>query len=116
MATEATALVHGRDKAEQAAETARKTFEEGAVASDLPSVAVSSADIENGAGLLSLLVTAGLAKSNGEARRHVKGGAIKINDKPVSDEGLSVDSSYLDADGAIKLSFGKKRHILLKPE
>ena len=116
LATEATALVHGRDKAEQAAETARKTFEEGAVASDLPSVAVSSADIENGAGLLSLLVTAGLAKSNGEARRHVKGGAIKINDKPVSDEGLSVDSSYLDADGAIKLSFGKKRHILLKPE
>ena len=116
LATEATALVHGREKADQAAETARKTFEEGAVASDLPSVAVSAADIESGTGLLSLLVIAGLAKSNGEARRHIKGGAIKVNDKPVSDEGMSIDSAYLDAEGAIKLSFGKKRHILLKPE
>ena len=116
LATEATALVHGRQLAEQAAETARKTFEEGTVAADLPSVTVSASDIENGAGLLGLIVTAGLAKSNGEARRHVKGGAIKINDKPVSDEGLNVDSAYLDADGTIKLSFGKKRHILLKPQ
>ncbi|MEP1208289.1 MAG: tyrosine--tRNA ligase [Rhizobiaceae bacterium] len=116
LATEATALVHGRKLAEQAAETARKTFEEGAVASDLPSVTVSASDIEGGAGLLGLIVTAGLAKSNGEARRHIKAGAIKINDKPISDEGLSVDRTYLDDDGAIKLSFGKKRHILLKPE
>ncbi len=116
LATEATALVHGRQLAEQAAETARKTFEEGAVAADLPSVTVSASDIENGTGLLNLIVTAGLANSNGEARRHVKGGAIKLNDRPVSDQALNVDSSYLDSDGAIKLSFGKKRHILLKPE
>jgi tyrosyl-tRNA synthetase len=114
LATEATALVHGRDLAVQAAETARKTFEEGAKASDLPSVSIAGAELESGAGLLGLIVTAGLAKSNGEARRHIKAGAIKINDKPVSDEGLSVDSSYLDSDGSMKLSFGKKRHILLK--
>jgi tyrosyl-tRNA synthetase len=116
LATEATALVHGRQLAEQAAETARKTFEEGAIATDLPSVSVDASEIENGAGLLGLIVAAGLAKSNGEARRHVKGGAIKINDKPISDESLSVDSSYLDEDGAIKISFGKKRHILLRPQ
>ena len=116
LATEATSLVHGRELAEQAAETARKTFEEGAKASDLPSVSIAAADFEAGAGLLGLIVTAGLAKSNGEARRHIKAGAIKINDKPVSDEALTVDSGYLDADGSMKLSFGKKRHILLKAE
>ncbi|MCJ8311049.1 MAG: tyrosine--tRNA ligase [Rhizobiaceae bacterium] len=116
LATEATSLVHGRDLAEQAAETARKTFEEGAKASDLPSVSIAAADFEAGAGLLGLIVTAGLAKSNGEARRHIKAGAIKINDEPVSDEGLTVDSGYLDADGSMKLSFGKKRHILLKAQ
>lgn len=116
LATEATALVHGRDAAEQAAETARKTFEEGTVASDLPSVLVPSADLEAGTGLLGLIVAAGLAKSNGEARRHIKGGAIKINDTAVSDESLSIDTSYMDADGAIKLSFGKKRHVLLRPQ
>ncbi|NKB51208.1 MAG: tyrosine--tRNA ligase [Rhizobiaceae bacterium] len=116
LATEATALVHGRELAQQASETARKTFEEGAVAADLPSVQISGLDAEGGIGLLGVIVAAGLAKSNGEARRHIKGGAIKINDKPVSDEGLSVDFSYLDSDGAIKLSFGKKRHILLRPE
>lgn len=116
LATEATSLVHGRELAEQAAETARKTFEEGAKAADLPSVSIARADLEQGAGLLSLIVTAGLAKSNGEARRHIKAGAIKINDNPVSDESLSVDTAYLDADGAVKLSFGKKRHILLKAD
>lgn len=116
LATEATSLVHGRELAEQAAETARKTFEEGAKAADLPSVAVAGSDFESGVGLLSLIVTAGLAKSNGEARRHIKAGAIKINDQAVSDEGLIVDSGCLDADGTVKLSFGKKRHILLKAE
>ena len=116
LATEATALVHGRELAEQAAETARKTFEEGAKAADLPSVAIPAADLEIGAGLPSLIAIAGLARSNGEARRHIKAGAIKINDTAVTDEWLSVDSSYLDADGSLKLSFGKKRHILLKTE
>ncbi|MEP0944538.1 MAG: tyrosine--tRNA ligase [Rhizobiaceae bacterium] len=116
LATEATSLVHGRELAEQAAETARKTFEEGAKATDLPSVSIAASELQGGAGLLSLIVAAGLAKSNGEARRHIKAGAIKINDQAVSDEGLSVDSSYLDGDGSLKLSFGKKRHILLKTQ
>ncbi|MEM8750259.1 MAG: tyrosine--tRNA ligase [Pseudomonadota bacterium] len=114
LATQATALVHGEQAALQAEETARKTFEEGALAADLPSVDVPSADIEAGMGLLEMLVRTGLAKSNGEARRHVKSGAVKLNDQPVHDETLTVNSSFL-TDGAIKVSFGKKRHVLVKP-
>ena len=86
LATEATAIVHGREAADAAAETARRTFEEGEAADTLPTVSVSKADLDNGIGLLSLMVQAGLATSNGEARRHIKGGAVKINDAGVSDE------------------------------
>ena len=115
LATEATALVHGREAAEAAAETARRTFEEGQAADTLPTIEVSRSDLENGMGLLSLIVLSGLAGSNGEARRHVKGGAIKLNDKGVSDERLTVTSDHLNDDGAIKLSMGKKKHFLIKP-
>ncbi|MFN4206259.1 MAG: tyrosine--tRNA ligase [Agrobacterium albertimagni] len=115
LATEVTALLHGRDAAEQAAETARKTFEEGALADTLPTIEVASAELEAGIGLLGLIVKAGLAASNGEARRHVQGGAVKINDAGVSDERMSVGSAEVTADGVIKLSLGKKKHILIKP-
>ena len=115
LATEATAMVHGREKAEAAQETARRTFEEGVAADTLPTLNVPSADLATGIGLLNLMVQAGLASSNGEARRHVKGGAIKINDAPVSDERMAIDESHLNEDGAIKLSMGKKKHHLVKP-
>ncbi len=115
LATEATAMVHGNEAAEKAAETARKTFEEGATSADLPSVDISSAELEAGTGLLGLMVMAGLAGSNGEARRHIKGGAVKVNDTQVKDEKMVLDTSFL-VDGAIKLSFGKKKNVLLKPE
>lgn len=114
LATEVTAILHGRDAAEQAAETARKTFEEGGLSDNLPSVEVPAADLEAGIGLLSLIVRAGLAASNGEARRHVQGGAVKINDAAVSDERLSIGSAQLTGDGVIKLSLGKKKHILVR--
>ncbi len=114
LATEATAIVHGREAAEQAAETARKTFEEGALADTLPTVEVSGAELDAGIGLLSLLVTAGLAASNGEARRHVQGGAVRLNDQPVSDDRLLVSSAAL-ANGVLKLSVGKKKHVLVRP-
>ena len=106
-------MVHGQEAAEQAAETARKTFEEGQASDTLPTVNVNLAD---GIGLLSLIVEAGLASSNGEARRHVKGGAIRINDEQVSDERMSVTSDNLNDSGAIKLSMGKKKHFLIKPK
>ncbi|MDK1386603.1 Tyrosine--tRNA ligase [Ensifer psoraleae] len=114
LATEITAMLHGRAAAEQAAETARKTFEEGALAENLPSIEVPAPELEAGVGLLTLIVRAGLAGSNGEARRHVQGGAVRINDEAISDERRVI--SYDDiAGGVIKLSLGKKKHILVRP-
>ncbi|TNB46871.1 tyrosine--tRNA ligase [Martelella lutilitoris] len=115
LATEVTAMLHGRAAADEAAETARKTFEEGALAENLPTIEVGKADIDAGIGILTLLVQAGLAGSNGEARRHIKGGAVKLNDKGVSDERMAVDADAVTEDGVIKLSLGKKKHILVKP-
>jgi tyrosyl-tRNA synthetase len=115
LATEITAMLHGRPAAEQAAETARKTFEEGALSDNLPSVDIPTAELEAGLGLLSLIVRAGLAASNGEARRHVQGGAIKINDEAVSDERRVIGSGDVTGDNVVKLSLGKKKHILVRP-
>ncbi len=115
LATEATALIHGRDKAEAAAETARKTFEQGALAENLPSVSVPGAELESGIGVLQAFVTAGLVKSNGEARRQIQGGGLKVNDAAVSDEKSRLTLSDVTADGVIKLSLGKKKHVLLRP-
>jgi len=115
LATEITAMLHGRENAEQAAETARKTFEEGALSDNLPSIEVPKTDLKAGIGLLSLIVRAGLAASNGEARRHVQGGAVRINDENVSDERKLIGSGEVTADGVIKLSLGKKKHILVRP-
>jgi tyrosyl-tRNA synthetase len=115
LATEVTAILHGRAAAELAAETARKTFEEGGLSENLPSVDVPASELDAGIGLLSLIVRAGLAASNGEARRHVQGGAVRINDQPVSDERKLIGSGEITADGVIKLSLGKKKHILVRP-
>ncbi|WP_105401379.1 tyrosine--tRNA ligase [Neorhizobium sp. T7_12] len=115
LATEITAILHGRPAAEEAAETARKTFEEGGLSENLPSVEVPTADLEAGIGLLSLIVRAGLAGSNGEARRHVQGGAVRINDQAVSDERMTIGTGEITGDGIIKLSLGKKKHILVRP-
>ncbi|SER45350.1 tyrosine--tRNA ligase [Rhizobium sp. NFR03] len=115
LATEVTAILHGRAAAEAAAETARKTFEEGALAEDLPSIAIPAAELDAGLGLLTLIVRSGLAASNGEARRHVQGGAVRINDVAISDERKAIGSSELTSDGVIKLSLGKKKHILVRP-
>ncbi len=115
LATEITAMLHGRDAAEQAAETARKTFEEGALAESLPTVEIAAGDLDAGIGILALFVRAGLAGSNGEARRHVQGGAVRLNDQPVSDERKTVGSSELTSEGVIKLSLGKKKHVLVRP-
>ena len=114
LATEATAIVHGREAAEASAETARTTFEEGRVAENLPSVDIPATELDGGIGLLSLMVRAGLAGSNGEARRHIQGGAVRINDEAVSDERRLIGSNEITADGVIKLSLGKKKHILIR--
>jgi tyrosyl-tRNA synthetase len=115
LATEATALVHGRDAAQQAAKTARATFEQGQLASELPTIEIPQADLENGFGVLKASVQAGFVKSTGEARRQVKGGGLKVNDVAVSDERQVLTPADLTADGVIKLSLGKKRHALIRP-
>jgi tyrosyl-tRNA synthetase len=115
LATEATALVHGRNAAEQAAQTARQAFEEGGPASGLPTVTVARSEIEAGMGLLKALVHAGLAASNGEARRAIKAGGVRVNDESVTDEKLLLHISRIGSDGTIKLSLGRKRHVLLTP-
>ena len=113
LANAATELLHGRAAAEAAAETARKTFEEGALAASLPTVEVAAGEFE-GLGLLTAFVRAGLVASTGEARRQVKAGGLRLNDTPVSDERASLSKADL-AEGVVKLSLGKKKHVLIKP-
>lgn len=113
LATEATALMHGREAALAAAETARKTFEEGIAADTLPSIDVPRAEIDAGLGVLTAFVRAGLVPSTGEARRQVKGGGLRINDAAVTDERAMIGPDAF-TDGAVKLSFGRKKHVLLR--
>ena len=116
LATEATALVHGRTAADQAQETARKTFEGGGLAETLPTVEIARADLERGLGVLTAFAEkAKLVTSNGEARRQVKAGGLKVNDATVTDEKLTLTPKDLTPEGVIKLSLGKKKHVLLKP-
>jgi tyrosyl-tRNA synthetase len=115
LATEATAMVHGRAAAATAAETARRTFEEGALAETLPTIDIPRAELEAGLSVPAAFVKAGLVSSNGEARRQIKGSGIKVNDITVRDEQMAITSSLLTPEGVIKLSLGKKRHVLLKP-
>ena len=115
LATEATALMHGREAAEAAAETARLTFEQGALADDLPSVAVPSAEFAAGLGVLTAFTRAGLVASTSEARRQIKGGGLKVNGDTVTSDAATITAGDLVA-GAVKLSLGRKKHVLLKPE
>jgi tyrosyl-tRNA synthetase len=115
LATEATALLHGRAAATQAAETARRTFEEGALSESLPTIAIAQAELEPGLSVLVAFVKAGLAASNGAARRAIKGGGLKVNDSAVTDEKMALTGRDLTPEGVIKLSLGRKRHVLLRP-
>ena len=114
LALEATALMHGRAAAEAAAETARKTFEEGAAASGLPTFEIPAEQLQHGLGVLNAYVMSGLAASTSEARRHVQGGAVRVNDQPIGDPKHTLSRDDI-RDGVIKLSLGKKRHALLRP-
>jgi tyrosyl-tRNA synthetase len=115
LATEATALCHGREAAEAAAETARRAFEEGIAADTLPTVLVPAAELAAGIPAFALLVQAGMAATNGEARRLIRGGGARLNDLPFAEEGQMVTMADL-TDGALKLSAGKKQHKLIRTE
>jgi len=115
LAHEATSLLHGVEAAEAAAETARKTFDEGRIGEDLPTVDVPRADLEAGIGILDILTRAGLTASNGEARRLIKNGGARLNDEKIDGDSLTVSLADIREEGVIKLSSGKKRHILVRP-
>jgi len=115
LATEATSLAHGRAAAEKAAQTAQDTFETGTASADLPTVPIPAAQFANGLGVLEAFVLAGLAASNSEARRMVEGRGAKLNDEIITDSKLQLTQAHVTQNGTIKLSAGKKRHILLKP-
>ena len=110
LATEATAVLHGRAAAEAAAGTARSAFEDGAMAEGLPTITARLPE-----GILTLAVAAGLAASNSEARKLIANNGLKLNDVGVSDPKLIVDASALNSEGVLKLSSGKKKHVLVKP-
>jgi tyrosyl-tRNA synthetase len=113
LADKATAMLHGQQAAEDASETARKTFEEGESAAGLPTFEL---DLSAGVGVLQAAVLAGFASSNGEARRSIQGGAIRVNDVAVTDEKMQLTPKSLNSEGVIKLSMGKKKHALIKPK
>ena len=115
LATEATALLHGREQADKVSETARKTFEEGALAETLPTVEISRAELDRGIGILTANVMAALVASTSEARRQIKGGGIRVNDIAVTDEKMMLTPRDLTPEGVIKLSLGRKKHVLMKP-
>jgi len=116
LATEATALCHGRAAAEAAAGTARDVFEAGGAGAELPQTALPHDVLARGVPAFELFVRAGLAASNSEARRLIKGGGARLNDAVVTGEMQPVSLADLDAQGQIKLSAGRKRHALVRPE
>jgi tyrosyl-tRNA synthetase len=115
LATESTALLHGRAAADQAADTARRTFEEGTLAETLPTIEIKRSDLDKGLGILTANVEAGLVASTSDARRQIKGGGLKVNDVTVTDEKMLLTLKDLTPEGVIKLSLGKKKHVLVKP-
>lgn len=114
LAHEAVKMAHGEGAAIAAAETARQTFEQGGIGAELPTVTASAGELQAGVGLLATLVSAGLAASNGEARRLVQQGAVKVNDAKVEDPALLLTAAMLDGEGVVKLAVGKKKHAVLR--
>ncbi len=115
LATEATAMAHGREAADAAAETARQTFSEGGAGEDLPRIEVASADLARGIPAIDLFHRSGLASSKSEARRLIKGGGARVNGQALSDDAAVLNRSNVTAEGYIKLSAGKKKHALVQP-
>ncbi len=115
LATEATALVHGRKAADEAAATARTTFEEGGLGANLPTIEVTLAELKAGISVPVAFVRAGLASSNGEVRRAIANSGVLVNDVRVDSDKAVIGEADLARDGVVKLSLGRKRHVLLKP-
>jgi tyrosyl-tRNA synthetase len=115
LATEATALCHGREAAEEAAETARRTFETGEFDINLPTVEIARDKLAGGMLVANLVQLAGLTASTGEARRLIQSGGVRLNDAVVTDPKASASLANLTAQGVLKVSIGRKKHALIKP-
>ncbi len=107
--------MHGKTAAAEAADSARTTFEQGGLGASLPTVEVPRAELKAGIGVLAAFVKAGLAASNGEVRRAIANNAIMVNDTRITDDKAAIGEADVTGEGAIKLSLGRKRHVLLKP-
>jgi tyrosyl-tRNA synthetase len=116
LANEATKMVHGTEAAREAAETARKTFEEGTTVLTLPSIDVPRSEIDAGFGVLSAFVRAGLAASNSEVRRAIANNAVQVNGERITDDTRMITGADVTAAGVVKLSMGRKKHVLLRPQ
>jgi len=114
LAFEATKLCHGEQAAIEAQDTAQKVFEQGGIGDDLPSIEVAKSCLNDGIPLLDLLVESGLCSSKGEARRLIQGGGARINDEPVASAELLLSNANLTEENYIKLSAGKKKHIIIR--
>jgi tyrosyl-tRNA synthetase len=113
LATEATAMLHGKAAATAAAETARRTFEEGAADAGLPTFEIARSRVDAGIPVTTLAHLAGLTSSASEARRHIEGGGLRLNDAPVTDVKAALATKDFSR-GPIKLSLGRKKHVLVK--
>jgi tyrosyl-tRNA synthetase len=116
LATAVTVLAHGEEAAEQAVDTARQTFEEGGKAESLPTVMVPRTQLVDGIAAFELFHQAGLAPSRTEARKLIKGGGGRLNDRPIASDTVVIKESDLGSDGTLKLSAGRKRHVLVRPQ
>ena len=114
LADEITKLCHGEAAAKTASATALQTFEGTGLSANLPTLEVSKNDLEAGFTAFDLFRQAGLANSNGEARRLIKGNGARLNDIIITDETLLISSKDKNKENVIKLSAGKKRHILIR--
>ena len=114
LAHEVTQLCHGRDAANSVAESARKTFEEGSIGQDLPFIIINKNDLENGVWVIEAMRKLALIQSNGEGRRLIANGGVRVNDTVISDPEKQLNVSDITISGMIKLSAGKKRHALVK--
>ncbi|MDA0782657.1 MAG: tyrosine--tRNA ligase [Rickettsiales bacterium] len=114
LANEATKICHGEQAAKDSEETARKTFEQGGIGDSLPVVEIAKAELEIGIPAFKILMQAGLADSGKAAKRLIQGGGAKINDNKIEDEMINIGLGFINSDGVIKLSSGKKKHALVK--
>ena len=114
LANEATSMLHGKQAANKAQETAKKTFESGSIGSDLPSIKFTKKEIESGINLIDLVIASKLLNSKSEVRRTIKNRGIKINNEIIDDEKLIVSKEYFDKENFLKLSHGKKKHVIIK--